>query len=404
MSRAHALISPSGAERIARCPGSVNATKDLPRRANEAAALGTVDHEVTADCLITGFDADDFLNDEREADGFKFKIDDEHVDTIQPVLDWAREQPGLMYVETRVDLRRWPPFEFGTLDLGFITPEIITLVDHKYGYVPVEAESNKQIAIYAVGFWRQIARHVTKATKFRLIINQPRRVGPKWREWIVELDELLEFMGDIQESVSRALDPDAPRIPGKVQCQYCASNPAMGGPGCDALDAYMLSLLGLTHDDLDESAMLGVPLQMPDLSSLTPEQLGEIVEHRSMLKNWVDGVAKTAAEKARAGLVIPGRKLVKSFGDREYKDPAAAEAILIGALGREESFTTKLKSPAQAEKVMKPTKRKPGHPEAWVELSKLIDRPERELELVPLSDEREAFVPNEDRFDEEDVE
>lgn len=218
------------------------------------------------------------------------------------------------------------------------------------------------------------------------------------------MDDLLEFMTDIQESVSKATDPNAPRFAGLVQCQYCAANPAMGGPGCDALEDYMLGMFDLTLDDIEESVLLGASLKMPDLSKLTPEQLGTIVEHRSMLKNWVDGVAKTAAEKARAGLKIPGRKLVKSFGDREYKDLAVAEKILVEALGREESFTTKLKSPAQAETLMMPTKRKPGHPEAWEALKEVITRPERELQLVPLSDEREAFVPNEERFDEEEVE
>ncbi len=402
MSRAHALISPSGAERISRCKGSVNATKDLPRRSNEAAARGTVEHEIQAECLIYGFDPFDYVGETHECEGLQISISEDDALMMSIGVDWAREQPGRMFVETRVDLRRWPPFEFGTLDLGFVTDDLITLVDHKMGFVPVEAEGNKQVAIYAMGFWEQIARHITKATKFRLIINQPRRVGAKWREWNVELDDLREFMGDIQESVAEALDPDAPRTPGLVQCQYCAANPAMGGPGCDALEEYMLSMMGLDRDALDDATLLGVSIVMPDLSKLSAEQIVTLIKHRPMIKNWIDGISKIANERARAGEEFPGMALYKASGDREWKDPAEAEAILVEALGREESFTRKLKSPAQAEKVLKPTKRKPGNPEAWERLNALIDRPGKEPELAPLTDEREEYVPNEDRFDEEE--
>lgn len=402
MSRAHADISPSGAEAIARCPGKVNATKDLPRRSNEAAAEGTVLHEINAECLVYGFDPYDFLGETHECEGFEFVIDEDQAESIVPGLDWVREQPGKLFVETPVDLSAWPPFEFGTLDVGIVAPDLITLVDHKFGYIPVEAESNKQIAIYAIGFYEQIAKHLTQATRFRLIINQPRRIGPKWREWIVELDELREFMGDIQEAMQRALDPDAPRIAGQVQCQYCLLNPALGGPGCDALESLMLGLLGLDHEALDDAYLLQGGLEMPDLSTLTPEMQATIWKHRTMLKNWIEGVTKVATERAAAGDPPPGLKAVPSFGDREYTDPEAAEAILVETLGVEESFTKKLKSPAQAEKVMMPTKRKPGHPEAWKKLDALIIKPEKGVELALMSDERKAVVPNELKFEEEE--
>lgn len=403
MNRAHAHISPSGAERIARCPGSPNATADLPRRGNEAAARGTVEHEITADCLIYGFDPYDYVGETHECDGFKISISAEDAEMIAIGVDWALEQPGRLFVETRVDLSQWSPFEFGTLDVGIVNDDEIVLCDHKYGFVPVDAESNKQVAIYAMGFYEQIARHLTKATRFRLIINQPRRIGTKWREWIVDLDDLREFMGDIQEAVAKATDPDAPRLAGRVQCQYCAANPAMGGPGCDALEAYMLNLMGLDRDALDDVDLLGVPVIMPDLSKLSPEQLVVLIEHRPMIKNWIDGLSRVANERARNGEAFPGKKLVKVKGDREYTDEAAAEVVLVDALGRDESFTKKLKSPAQAEKVLKPTKRKPGNPDAWAALNALIVRPDKEPELADLSDEREEYVPNEDRFDEEDV-
>lgn len=402
MSRTHAKISPSGAEAISRCPGKINATDDLPRVPNEAAAEGTVLHEIAADCLIYDFEPYSYVGEKHECEGFEFVIDEDQIDAMVPGLDWVREQPGKLFVETQVDLSAWLPFEYGTLDIAIVNDHEIVLCDWKFGYIPVEAESNKQVAIYAMGFYEQIARHITKATKFRLIISQPRRIGPKWREWIVELDDLREFMVDIQESMQRALDPDAPRIAGKIQCQYCACNPAMGGPGCDALESFMLGMIGQTHETLADATLLGVPLTMPDLSKLTPEDQALIWDHRTMIKGWIEGVTKIATERAAAGDPPPGLKAVKKFGDREYTDAAAAQEILVEALGVEESFTKKLKSPAQAEKVMMPTKRKPGKPDAWEKLNALITKPETGYELALLSDERPAFVPNEVKFDEEE--
>lgn len=399
MPHAHALISPSGAERIARCPGSVNATKDLPRLGNEPAAEGSVLHDITADCLQFGFDPYDYVGQDFEHEGFKFTIDDDQAEVMCIGVDWAREQPGQLFVETRVDLSAWPPFEFGTLDVGLVSDELITLVDHKYGYIPVDAESNKQVAIYAMGFYEQIAKHITKATKFRLIINQPRRIGPKWRVWEVELDDLREFMGDIQEAVAKAEDPDAPRFAGQTQCQYCAANPAMGGPGCFELDTYMLAMLGLTREDLDDAALIG-DLEMPDLATLTPEQQATIWKHRTMIAKWIEGVTRLGLESALNGEPPPGLKAVKTFKDREYTDEAKAEAVLTEVLG-DDRFTKKLKSPAQAEKVLKPTTRKPGNPDAWKKLSALIYKPDRGYELALETDEREPWKPVDLKFDEE---
>ena len=99
-------------------------------------------------------------------------------DALQPGIDQILEYSGKMFVEERLDLGRWMPGQFGTLDCGIAGEELIVISDLKYGSgVPVQAVKNTQQMIYALGFWDQFARHITDAKQFLIIIDQPRNAG-----------------------------------------------------------------------------------------------------------------------------------------------------------------------------------------------------------------------------------
>jgi len=164
-----------------RCPGSVDACIDEPNESSEFAALGTAAHEIAEECLLLGFEARQFVGHMIRVEDFVFEVTQEMADYLQPGLDriWELCANGRLYVETAVSTARWcGPGNFGTLDRGIILPDMIVIGDLKYGEgVPISPVKNEQLMLYALAFWDQIARHLTKAEKFLLIVDQPRIPG-----------------------------------------------------------------------------------------------------------------------------------------------------------------------------------------------------------------------------------
>lgn len=381
----------------------------MPRRSSEFSAEGTVLHEVAANCLEFGLDPHDFVGLVLSADGFSFEITEERAGWIVKDLDWLRDQPGQVYVEHRVNLERWLPGDFGTLDVGIYDDEWITIFDWKFGAgQPVNVVRNGQLRIYGLGFWDNIARHHTAAAKFRFVIAQPRVAGGGG-EWTCTLDELLDFGDEVRAAGLRVDDPNAPFVASEKGCFWCDLNPKNGGPGCAALEDFLLDQIGQKLGDLDDAEELGVPLAMRNRSQITPTRRYTIVKHAPMIRQWLAALHEDSQAAARAGFPDPGSKLVAGDrGDRYWEQGAdddllgtTAAAVLIDHTG-ENAFTKKLKSPAQAEKDLKPRRKFAGDPEAWARLGALIRQDEGKPILVDESDPKPALRTVDDQFDDED--
>lgn len=398
---AHARRSPSDAERWMTCEGALNACEGIEEeRSSEYAAEGTVAHEVRALSLDLGFEPHDFVGRTMGADGFSFLVTNEMADYLQPGIDRVRDLPGKMFVEHRVDLGRWLPGDFGTLDCGVVGEDTIWIDDLKFGFDPVNPVKNKQLRIYGLGFWDNIARHVSNAKRFVFSIDQPRatRGGGTWE---CTLDELLEFGEEVSAAGERTLDPDAPLKASKKGCHWCKRNPRapLNGPGCPTLETFNLDVVGQKFEQMDEDYGMGAPPMLKRQSLLTPERRSFIYEHRSMFTTWLEAVCKDHLQDGIAGRETPGLKVIDGpRGDRKWIDEAKAEALLTAALA-DGAFTKKLKSPAAAEKDLKPGRKKEGDPDTWLALSALITQDEGKPALVPLDDPRPARKSVDQKFD-----
>ena len=401
---AHASRSPSAADRWFACPGSVQAAAVITnRQSTEASAEGTVLHDVAATCLEFGLEPEDFLGKTLSADGFSFEITDERVDLIGDFLDWIREQPGAVYIERRVTTEKWQPTpdgekQGGSLDIGIVTADLITIADWKFGIEPVPVVGTRQLRIYGLGFWDNIARHVSAATRFRFVILQP-RVSRTPQIWEVDLDELLEFGEELRQRHLATYEPDAPRVAGAKQCRWC---PLIreGGPGCATYEAFNLDLVSQKFADLDDDLALCAPPTLPKFTAITPERRAHIIDHADMFRKWLARLEEATLVDALAGRPTPGHKAVRGpDGDRKWIDESLAETMMVPVLA-EESFNKKLKSPAQLEKVAKPGRKKPGHPDLWEGAQKLITRAEGRPILVSESDDRPALKTTDQKFSE----
>jgi hypothetical protein len=397
----HARIGPSSLARVIRCPGSVRETQGLPRTSSQFAAEGTVLHDIAACCLELGFEPDDWVGTQMSADGFTFDITEELVSCIYNGLDWLRELPGEVYVEKRVDLSKWMPDQFGTCDVGIWQPETSTVIiyDWKFGVgVPVQPFENEQACAYALGFVETyLAPRGIRPENISVVIEQPRCAGGgSYAEpWNITYDRLLEFGGLMRWAYKQANDPHAPLIPGEKQCQFCDAltrRPDSGDvSGCGAYDRFMMSMLGSEFDELDD------PIDLPE--NETPLRRSLIVRNAKRVEKWLAKLHEDSVKAAEAGAPDPGMKMVAGRkGHRFWKDSKKADAILERTL-REDRFTRKLKSPAQAEKDMRPRKGKPGHPDEWEDLGKLIDQDQGKPTLVFQDDDRPELPTLADQFD-----
>jgi hypothetical protein len=330
---AHARIGPSSLARVRLCPGSVAATDGLPRRSNEAAAQGTLLHDIAADCLDHGLEPEDFIGRTYAVEGFGFVLGQEPDETdptcMVECLEWIRQQPGELFVERRLTLDPYMPGQFGTMDLGILDwpADLATVLDWKFGAgVLVATRNNEQILGYAISFatWL-IATYGRAPSRWRLMIEQPRAPGGAryFEPWEITLDELMAFGRVLEQIWAAANDPDAPRVAGPKQCHFCDAKDT--GEGCAAYNSYMLDLASLKFSDLDSEAE-------PDLPAgerITPARRSYIVRHAPMIRSWLEDLHANTLADALNDRPTPGLKAVDGrAGNRVYLDPPAAEAII----------------------------------------------------------------------------
>lgn len=366
---AHAKLGPSAAEAWMTCADYPNAVEGLHDPTSEFAAEGTAAHAISDDCLALGFSAFDMIGSrltikEEQPDGevlsWSFEWTEDDAENLQPGLDEIMAYEGEFFGEHRVDLSAVYGVEgqFGTLDRGVVGKDLIVIGDLKWGRgVPVSPVRNKQLMIYGLGFWYNIARHRTKATDFLFIIDQPRCAGGGGH-WRCTLEEMLAFQDEVRAAAAATQAPNPKRVASEKGCFWCARRkqpPSEPGAvsGCLTYDEYVIDAMGTKFDDLDLDAELGAPPNLPTYDKLGADRLTYIVRHKSMIEKWLEILHAATIQRGLNGDEIPGLKVVDGRrGRKAWVDEKKADQWLAERLG-EKRFTFKLKSPTQALKTLR---------------------------------------------------
>lgn len=395
---AHAKKSPSAADSWMVCLGYLNAIEGLPNITNEAAAEGTAAHSISDLCLTTGMDAIDFVGMkthvtcEETGNVFSFEWNEYDAELLQEGIDEIRALEGKFFGEYRVDLSKWlGPDQFGTLDRGIVTDDLVIINDLKWGRgIPVSPVQNKQLMLYAAGFWWNVARHISKATRIKIIIDQPRHAGGGG-EWELSLEDLLKFADEAGEASRRTDAPDAPRVASEKGCMFCPRRQAPGG--CETHDDYVIDILGLQFDDVDIDIENDTPPAFE--RNVTPERRSYLVRHTPIITKWLDDLKADCLSRALAGEETPGLKPVPGrYPPRKWNDDEKAELTFVPLIGGK-MFNKKMKSPAQVEKEIGKT--------AFAAHSKLVNKGEPKMQLVSDADARPAQLPVSEKFDEVEI-
>lgn len=397
--RLHSSLGPSRAAQYRRCPGSVKAQEGLPDTAGIEAALGTVFHEFAAFAVEFGIDPHTMIGatmDVGDFTGLEFTL--EMASKMMPGLRLigalcAEDPESRLFVETRLDLSTWlGPDQFGTSDVCIVQPTIRRMVvfDWKWGAgVPVSPEKNDQAILYALGCWdaHRALYGGDPAVDVQIIIEQPRAPGGGG-VWPTDMRDLLAEGEKIKADADATRDPDAPRIPGPIQCQFCA---AARFNVCEEYSRYTLAAAGVKFDSLADDFAENKPLSLVDRRALTPEQRAQVLLHKAMIESYLSRLHEEAFADAEAGRPTPGQKLVDGRRPpRKWRDADKAAPILRQMFGKE-AYKTSLLSPAQVEDVL-------GADDYQETFAAFVDQGEAKPILVPESDKRPARASHGDKF------
>ena len=373
----HSLLSPSGAHRWMRCPGSIGAESGLPDTSSKYAAEGTAAHELAAKCLELEANAEAVIGDTMTVDGYDFTVTADMAHHVNDYCKLVREyaEGGQLLVEKRVNFSEaiGVPDSTGTSDAIVIHPDRLTVIDLKYGMgVKVDATENEQLQLYALGALHDYGM-MGDFTEIVMVVHQPRLNHVS--EWSIPVEKLEEFREAARLAAIEALDNREPRLnPGEKQCRFCKAKAT-----CPALKAEISDAIG----------GIATPADFADLAVAEEDDVSRAMARVELVEQWCKAIRAEVERRLFAGEPVAGFKLVEGRrGNRAWSDEAAVEKLFKSfRLKQEEMYDFKLISPTKAEKILKA--KNPGR---WEKVDALTSRGDGKPSVAPATDRRPALA------------
>lgn len=367
---AHALLGASSAHRWMACPPSARLEATKPDSTSEAAAEGTLAHELVELKLKrflagrkTGKATVKIANHELYKPVME-EYTDEYVDYVLELFAEAQTScpDALLISERRVDFSDIVPGGFGTTDTIIIADKVMHVIDFKYGKgVLVEAIGNPQLRLYGWGAYRMFGM-LYDIEKVVVHIVQPRLDHIECEELTV--DELTVWAIETVHPRAELADKGEGEFCAGEHCRFCRAQATCR--------AYADHVMGLTAH------------QFADPVELTDEEIAEILPKVDELVRWAKMIKDFAQDEAvNHDHFIPGYKLVAGRSTRRIVDvEAAAELLVRSGRSVEEIYT--LKGLGDLEAVV-------GKKALGELLGDLIVKPQGKPVLVQESDKRPAI-------------
>ena len=333
----HSRLAPSSASRWTTCTASVGFIaenhEEIPPDVGSAYAdEGTQAHDYAEAILSGRLNIDDIPLQFQKHVGY-------YVDHCFSLVTPGAE----VFIESKVPLF-YQESDTGTCDFAVVSEGRITVADLKYGAgVLVEAENNKQLAIYAYSFAKSLAKeglwtpHHTWTVEMQII--QPRHhADTPVRTWTVTLGDLGEFCRNISEAAGRIYNGGYTEFaPSDSACRWCRAKSI-----CPALRKDLLDAL----PDFDELPSKSDPA--PDIDKLV-----HLYENRKKLERAIEYAEQVLYEMAQQGRPAPGTKLVQGRpGNRAWADEEAADKLIRQKLNADQRYIRKLVSPTVAAELL----------------------------------------------------
>lgn len=355
----HSEMSPSGFERLMTCPASYKANKkyrEIECVSNPASIDGTHSHTLLEYCGKERIHPTSTLGMTFEDHEGTFTVAVDRAERVAVAFDYIAsriaelgEDQTEVYHEAKMS--SFLPFGRGdmggTADVVILSKYMMEVIDYKDGRKKVDAGC-VQLYIYGILAIHHFLSGIHQVGTVRLTIVQPRlRTVDGLSSGISSIDipigELKERRNLYIAAASACEEEDAPYVPSDL-CRYC---PSAINSSCTAFANHVfdkVNILFSATDITDQAAK-------KDASSLTNDQLREIILAGPLLRSLIEDAEKEEVRRLASGQVIEGRKLVHGKGSRSWKyeeDEMAAKLKKFG-IPKTQIYKQTLLSPAQAE-------------------------------------------------------
>lgn len=374
----HAKLSCSSSMRWINCPGSVHLSEFFPSTSSIYADEGTIAHlyleksvkddpqgrQAALDRAAAFYKEHPEMGD--SANSIRDNIDAMMAWILSEYQKERAADPAVeVYSEQQVDLTAYIPDGFGTTDVTIARTGFIHIIDLKYGKgVPVHAEGNTQLRLYALGMLEMLDM-IYDIRQIRMTIYQPRLANISTDE--ISASDLREWGSEVIRPAARlALSEDAPFSAG-IWCQFCSARKT-----CRCRADHMMAL---------ENYRIK--------TTLTDGEIGHILGEIDDLTKWAEDLKAAALTKIQEGGDIPGWKVVEGKSNRKFKDGTEEKAIVAAArkAGFEKAllYETKMLTLSQIEKLM-------GKKTFTEALGQYVVKPQGKPTLAPESDKRASII------------
>lgn len=281
-------------------------------------------------------------------------------------------------VEVRVDFDEYVPDGFGTCDCVMIGGDTLNITDYKHGKgVPVSAENNPQMRLYALGALKRYKPVYGDCIKnVCMTIDQPRIQDEPSSETIT-VEELLAWGESIKPIAAKAYMGLGSFCPGE-HCRFCR-----GKAQCRARadqNTALEEFKDCVPQNGDKTPLFGQGV-------LTDEEIGDLLIRGKELVKWYGDLEEYALVSILKGGTIPGWKAVAGRSNRTFTDTdAALNAAMDAGYDKSILYDLKPKTLTELEKLM-------GKTEFADKLGSFVVKPLGKPTLAPLTDKREAYTP-----------
>lgn len=308
--RAHALLAASSAKKWIHCPPSARLEDQFEDQSSNAAKEGTLAHAIGELKLRKQFIEVAMTERSYKTRLSKLKKDllyqdemdrftDMYVESISKV---AYSYPTVPYIaiEKKIDYSTVAPEGFGTADCVILYGSECHVFDLKYGKgIPVSAEGNPQLALYAIGVINAYKLFYPIDT-VTLHIIQPR------------LDNISSWQTNVKELQAWAEVVVKPA----AQLAFEGKGEYRQGAWCD--DCFCKAAATCKHRADQNMALIQYKGEEPPL--LSNMDVGKILEKAQFLAKWVKKLEKYALDQLVKGNGIEGWKIVEGRSNRVITD------------------------------------------------------------------------------------
>lgn len=327
MAETHALLSPSSSHRWLHCTPSARLAERFPNTGSDYAKAGTVAHaigELKARKYFLGP-----MGPKAYSARLKQLKADPHYDksmdnATEQYLDYLKSlalsfsAPPFVTLESRVDCSHIAPGSFGRADCIMMGDGRLCVIDYKNGAgVPVEAENNSQMMLYALGalqVWAPIYGDTLE--EIHLAIVQPNAGGVK--EWRLSRGALTRWGEDTVRPQAQLADRGEGEFRPGEWCRFCPAK-----SHCSARAEKLLALEEHKGGVPENRAVSGEKAPL-----LTDDEIGEVLSRAVDLEAWVKDLKEYALSALLKGRKISGWKAVEGRGSRDWQNQEEAFRVL----------------------------------------------------------------------------